>query len=168
MDQNFGERNRIYFTGHIRNDNEPNPSMLPFSGSTSFTTGQLFGLNWEHSFGGNTINTARFGYNHEYFSNNPQTAYGPNLQALLGFVNSPVAPALYGIPSLNLNAQYSNIGNGNFGTSTKHTSFQLVDNFKFIHGKHTFTLGADVRPAASSRAFSRPPRLKGSRFTPRI
>jgi hypothetical protein len=145
VDQNFGERDRLYFTGHMRNDYEPNPSMLPYSGSTSFTTGQLFGLNWEHSFSGTIINTARFGYNHENFSNNPQTAYGPNLQGQLGFANSPVAPALYGIPQINLNSQYSNIGNGSFGTSTKHTSFQLVDNLKFTRGKHTVTAGADIR-----------------------
>lgn len=145
VDQNFGDKDRIYFTGHIRNDYEPNPSMLPYSGSTSFTTGQLFGLNWEHAFSGTTINTGRFGYNHQQFSNNPQTAYGPNLQAELGFVNSPVAPALYGIPQMNLNDSYSNIGNGSFGTSTKHTSFQLVDNLKLIRGKHSLTFGTDIR-----------------------
>ena len=145
VDENFSEKDRVSFTGHIRNDYEPRPSMLPFTGSTSFTTGQLFGLNWQHSFGANIINEARFGYSHQFFSNNPQTAYGPNLQAQLGFVNSPLAPALYGIPQINLSDQYNFIGNGSFGTSTKSTSFQWVDNLKFIHGKHTFIVGADIR-----------------------
>ena len=145
VDQNFGEKDRLYFTGHIKHDDEPNPSSLPFTGATAFSNGQLFGLNWEHTFSGNTINQARFGYNHQFFSSNPDTAYGANLQAQLGFQNSPETPALFGIPAINLNAQYSNIGNGNFGTSTKNTSFQWVDNLKLIRGKHTLTLGADIR-----------------------
>ena len=145
VDQNFGQRDRFYFTANIRHDDEPNPSMLPFSGSTSFTNAQLFGVSWQHSFSANLINEARFGYNHQFFSNNPETAYGPNLQAQLGFGNSPIAPALFGIPSINLDYQYNTIGNGNFGTSTKNTSFQWVDNLKMIRGKHTFTIGADIR-----------------------
>lgn len=145
VDQNFGQKNRFYFTGHIRSDNEPNPSMLPYTGSTSFTNSKLFGLSWQHAFSANTINEARFGYNHQFFSNNPDTAYGPNLQANLGFANSPIAPALFGIPQINLDYQYNFIGNGSFGTSTKNTSFQWVDNLKMIRGKHTLTVGADIR-----------------------
>jgi len=145
VDQNFGQKDRFYFTGHIKNDYAPNPSMLPYTGSTNFSKGQLFGLNWEHAFGANTINEARFGYNHQFFATNSDTAYGPNLQADLGFANAPLAPALFGIPNLNFNANYQNIGNGNNGTSTKSTSFQWVDNLKLIRGKHTITLGADIR-----------------------
>src|SRR6202007_3320607 len=55
VDQNFGQKDRIYFTGHVRGDDEPNPSILPFSGSTAFTNGQLFGLNWEHKFGSTQV-----------------------------------------------------------------------------------------------------------------
>lgn len=147
VDQNFGERDRIYFTGHIRHDFEPNPSQLPFTGSTSFTNGQLFGLNWEHAFSANIINEARFGYNHQFYNSNADTAYGPNIQAQLGFQNTPLLPALYGIPVINLDYHYSNIGAGSAGTtvSTKHTSFQVVDNLKLIRGKHTLTMGVDIR-----------------------
>jgi hypothetical protein len=145
VDQNFGEKDRLYFTGHIRNDYEPNPSMLPYTGSTNYSTGQLFGLNWEHTFGSNTINEVRFGYNHLFFASNGDTAYGPNLQGQLGFSNAPEAPALYGIPNINFNDNYNNIGNGNNGTSTKSTSYQVVDNLKLIRGKHTLTIGADIR-----------------------
>jgi hypothetical protein len=144
VDQNFGS-DRVFFTGDIRHDDEPSPSQLPYSGSLSFDRGQLFGLNWQHTFRSNLINEARFGYNHQFFSSNPDTAYGPNLQAQLGFQNTPLSPALYGIPVLNLDYGYSGIGNGSFGTSTKHSSFQWIDNLTLIHGKHTLTMGADIR-----------------------
>ena len=145
VDQNWTAKDRVYFTGHIRREDSPNPSELPFSGSTSFTHGELFGLSWEHSFSSNMINSARFGYNHQFFNSSPQTAYGPDLQKQLGFQNTTPLAALFGIPVVNLGGGYKAIGNGNFGISNKHSSFQFVENLKWIHGKHTFTFGADIR-----------------------
>lgn len=145
VDQNFGQKDRLFFTGHIRRENANNPSLLPYSGSTTFTNGELFGGNWEHSFSPNMVNTVRFGYNHQFFSSNPDTAYGPNLQEQLGFQNTTTLPALFGIPVVNLAEGYQNIGNGNFGLSDKHTSYQIVENLKWIKGKHTFTFGTDIR-----------------------
>jgi hypothetical protein len=144
VDQNWA-KDRLYFTGHIRRENSTNPSLLPYSGSTSFTHGELFGVNWEHSFSASMVNTARFGFNHQFFNDNPDTAYGPNLQQQLGFQNTTTLPALFGIPVINLDDGYQNIGNGNFGISDKHYSYQFLDNLKWIKGKHTFTFGADVR-----------------------
>jgi hypothetical protein len=147
VDQNFGEKDRVYFTGHIRHDYEPNPSIMPYSGTVAFTNGQLLGLNWERTLGSKTVNQARFAYNHQFYSSNANTAYGPNIEAQLGFVNTPPIPALYAIPVITLYDSYSNIGigSGGNGLSTKHTSFQWVDNLKLIRGKHTLTIGADIR-----------------------
>jgi hypothetical protein len=145
VDQNFGDKNRFYFTANVRGDDEPRPSMLPYTGSVNTTKAQLFALNWEHAFSANTINTARVGYNHLFFETASDTAYGPNLQADLGFANAPQAPGLYGIPNINFSQQYSNIGNGNNGTSTKSGTYQFVDNLKMIRGKHAITVGVDIR-----------------------
>ncbi|MGA7926026.1 MAG: carboxypeptidase regulatory-like domain-containing protein [Candidatus Sulfotelmatobacter sp.] len=145
VDQNFHEKDRIFFTGHIRQDDEPNPSQLPYTGSTAFTHSRLFGLSWQHSLSARTINEVRIGYNHQWFHSGDDTAFGPNLSAQLGFSNAAENPALYGIPLINQDYSYSSIGNNNPGTSTKHTSWQFVDNLKLISGKHTLTVGADIR-----------------------
>jgi outer membrane receptor protein involved in Fe transport len=145
VDQNFGDKNRIYFTGNVRSDDEPRPSMLPYSGSINSTTAQLFALNWEHPFNANTINTLRIGYNHLFFQTVQETAYGPNLQANLGFANAPDVPALYSIPHIGPGDGYSGIGNGQYETSTKSGTYQLVDNLKLIRGKHAITVGIDLR-----------------------
>ncbi|HEY6337237.1 MAG TPA: TonB-dependent receptor [Candidatus Sulfotelmatobacter sp.] len=145
VDQNFGSKDILYFTGNVRDDDEPNPSMLPYTGSLNFARAQLFGLNWEHTFNARTINTVRLGYSHLFFASNSDTAYGPNLQSQLGFSNAPNVPALYGIPNLNFADNYKNIGNGNNGTSTKSATYQIVENLKLIRGKHTITVGADIR-----------------------
>ncbi len=148
VDQNLGDKDRFYFTGNIRGDDEPQPNQLPFTGSYNLTRAQLFGLNWERAFSANTINTVRIGYNHLFFATNSVTAFGPNLQQQLGFANSPQVPALYGIPNLGFGGNpgdYSSIGNGNNGTSTKSATYQFVDNLKLIRGRHGLTLGVDIR-----------------------
>jgi hypothetical protein len=145
VDQNFGDKDRFYFTGNVRTDNEPHPSIVPYSGSINSTKAQLFALNWERTINSTTINTVRIGYNHLYFATASETAYGPNLQANLGFANAPETPAFYGIPNIGFNQNYNGMGNGNNGTFTKSGTYQLVDNLKMIRGKHSITLGADIR-----------------------
>jgi len=145
VDQNWGEKDRLFFTGHIRREDSTNPNLLPYSGSTTFTHAELYGLNWEHFVSAHTLNTARVGFNRQFFSANPDTAYGPDLQTALGFQNAPSPPALHGIPVINLVDQYNGIGNGSYGLSDKHSSFQYIDNLKLIRGKHTITIGADIR-----------------------
>ena len=144
VDQNFGNKDRLYFTSSLRSDDEPHPSMMPYSGSLLSTTAQLFGLNWERAFSANTINTVRIGYNHMFFQTVQQTAYGPNLQADLGFANAPQVPGLYGLPNIGL-GDYNGIGNGQYETSTKSSTYQFVDNLKMIRGKHSVTVGVDIR-----------------------
>ena len=145
VDQSFGDKDRVYFTGDLRSDDEPRPSMLPYSGSRRSTSSQLFALNWERTVNASTVNTVRIGYNHLFFQTVQQTAYGPNIQARLGFSNTPSAPGLYAIPTINLHDSYSAIGNGQYETSTKTGTYQLVDNLKMIRGQHAITVGVDIR-----------------------
>jgi len=145
IDQNFGDKDRLYFTGNVRTDDEPQPAMQPYAGSSKFTRAQLFALNWERTINSSTINTVRIGYNHLFFANNAATAFGPNLQANLGFANAPTTAALFGLPSINFGESYSSMGNGNNGLNTKSGTYQFVDNLKLIRGKHSVTVGVDIR-----------------------
>ena len=149
VDQNFGDKDRLYFTGNIRGDDEPQPSMLPYTGSVKFTKAQVFGLNWERTINGSTINTFRFGYSHLFYANNSVSAFGSNVQGNLGFANAPDTPALYGLPNIsfgtNQSGQYQNIGNSNGAFNTKSGTYQIVENLKLVRGKHSFTFGADLR-----------------------
>jgi hypothetical protein len=145
VDENLNTKDRIYFTGHVRRESGNNPSELPYTGSSSFDRAELFGLSWERSFNPNLVNTARFGFNQEYGNSTPDTAYGPDIQQQLGFANSPTNPALYGIPAISLGNNYSGIGTNNFGLLLQHRQFQFLDNLKWVKGKHTFTMGVDIR-----------------------
>jgi hypothetical protein len=145
VDENLTDKDRLYFTGDIRRQSNNNPSILPYTGSGGFENGDLYGLSWERSFSTNLVNTVRFGYNYEYGNSTPDTAYGPNIQAQLGFQNEPTNPALFGIPAISLGNDYSGIGTNNFGLLLEHRQFQWLDNLKWTKGKHTFTMGADIR-----------------------
>jgi hypothetical protein len=145
VDQNWGSKDRIFFTGHVRREDSDNPSLMPYTGSIVFTHSELFGLNWEHSFSTTMMNTARVGFTHQFADSSPDTAFGPNLQEQLGFQNTTQLPALFGIPVLNMNDGFSNIGNSTGLLTDKHTAWQFVDNLKWIRGRNTFTFGADIR-----------------------
>ncbi len=145
VDENPGGKDRLYFTGNIRRDIEPHPRILYYNGSENFTRAQVFGLNWERTFNSTTINTVRIGYNHLFFATNGITAFGPNIQANLGFANAPTTPALYGLPSIGVVQNYPHLGNGNNGTNTKSGTYQFIDNLKLIRGKHSLTFGVDIR-----------------------
>lgn len=145
VDEALAARDRIYFTGIIKNDNEPNPSMLPATGNIAFSRSRLFGLNWQHSFGTNTINEARFGYNRLFFHTGVETAFGPDLATQLGIKNSPDIPSFFDIPVVSPNDLYTGIGSSNNGYTQRENDFQYVDNLKLVRGRHNLTLGADIR-----------------------
>jgi hypothetical protein len=145
VDENFGSRDRVFFTGNIRNDLEPSPSMLPASGSINFSRSRLFGLSWQHSFGPTTINEARVGYNRLFYHEGVSTAFGADLATELGIKNSPKIPAFYDIPVVSPNDLYSGIGNSNNGYTQRENDFQYVDNLKLVRGRHNLTVGADIR-----------------------
>jgi hypothetical protein len=145
VDENLSDKDRLYFTGHIRRENSNNPNILPLSGSSGFTKGDLYGVSWERTFTSTIVNTLRLGYDHQYANSVPDTAYGPNLQAQLGFQNYPTLAYLTGIPAISLGNGYKNIGAASFGLLLNHQGYQLVDNLKFVRGKHSITVGADIR-----------------------
>jgi hypothetical protein len=146
VDENVSSRDSVYFTGNIRNDDEPNPSELPATGQISFSRSRLFGLVWQHSFGSTTINEARFGYNRLFFHEGVQTAFGPDLATQLGLKNSPDIPALFDLPVIDFtNDNYAGIGSANNGYTQRENDYQVVDNLKLIRGKHTLTFGTDIR-----------------------
>jgi hypothetical protein len=145
VDENASAKDRIYFTGHIRRENSNNPSLMPYTASTGFDKADLAGLSWERTITPNMVNTLRIGLDHQSSNSTPITAYGTNLQQKLGFSNYPTIPSLFGIPVLNLGNQYQSIGANTFGLLLNHRSYDLIENLKFIHGKHSFTAGLEVR-----------------------
>jgi hypothetical protein len=145
VDHTLSNRDRLIGTTIVSRDIPLNPSLLPASASLEFTRTRMVGLEYDHNFSPNSINTARMGYNRELFHEGSITAFGPNLSAQLGFSNTTTTPAFYGLPGIALSGGYSTPGNNNNGYTQTDNIFHFVDNYTLIHGRHTFTMGADIR-----------------------
>ncbi len=144
-DYNFSSADRLTYSMIIWRDNQPSPSIIPVNSSVAFSHSGLFGLNWDHSLSPTMINEARVGYNRMFFHEGAATAFGPDLAAKLGFSNTPTTPAFYNIPLVSPTQGYAGIGNGNNGYTQTDNIFEYADTLSLIHGRHTITLGTDIR-----------------------
>jgi hypothetical protein len=146
VDQNFRDRDRLFFTGIIGDQLLNNDSIIPLSGEVKYTANKLFGLNWQHTFTPNIINEVRVGYNNLHFQDGSTTSGGPDIATQLGFKNVPQIPQFFGPPITSWsNYQGLTLGNGNSGWFQNNHIYQAVENLKFISGRHTMTFGAEAR-----------------------
>ncbi|MBV9268803.1 MAG: TonB-dependent receptor, partial [Acidobacteriaceae bacterium] len=143
-DQLLSEKDRLFFTGVIGQQSFINTSIMPLSGEVKYTWDDLFGLNWQHTFTPTIFNEARFGYNRLHFEDSSATSNGPNIAAQLGFANTPNLPEFYGPPIISWSG-YQTLGNGNSGWFQNNHIYEWVDNLKIVTGRHTFTMGVDLR-----------------------
>jgi len=145
VDHELTSRDRLTGTVIISRDISTFPSLFPNSASNAFTRTRMGGLEYDRNFTANSINSFRAGYNREFFHEGSVTAFGPNLSQQLGFKNTTPLAAFYGLPGLSILDGYAAPGNNNNGYSEKENIFQYVDNYTLIHGRHTLTLGTDIR-----------------------
>ncbi len=144
LDENLGDKDQFYVTGVLGEQKYHNPSVMPLTGELKYQRNKLLGFNWQHTINSSTINSFRVGYNWMDWRNGSDAANGPNYGQQLGFGNVPGNPTLWGVPNIVYNG-FQPIGNTNSGWTQKENNYELVDNLKFVHGKHAITLGVDIR-----------------------
>jgi hypothetical protein len=144
LDENVSDKDRLYFTGIIGEQHFHNPSAMPFTGEMKYQRNYLLAANWEHTLSSNTINSFRVGYNWMKWRNGSDAPSGVNIGSQLGFANVPGNSALWGVPDIQLRG-FQELGNTNSGWTQKENNYEVVDNLKWTHGKHSFTVGADIR-----------------------
>jgi len=144
LDENLGDRDQFYFTGVLGEQKFHNPSVMPLTGELKYQRNKLMGFNWQHTLTSSTINSFRVGYNWMDWRNGSDSANGSNYGQNLGFANVPGNPNLWGVPNIVYNG-YQPIGNTNSGWTQKENNYELVDNLKWVHGRHMLTMGVDIR-----------------------
>ena len=92
------------------------------------------------------VNEARFGVNYFFNSTGRELAFKKNVIAEVGLPNFPKPdPVSWGIPSVCMDA-FTCFGDDTEGPYVNHnTTFQLADNYSWVHGKHSFRFGAEIR-----------------------
>jgi len=143
VDEHLTAKDLLYFTGVLGEQYFHNASTMPLTGEVKYQHNRLLGLNWQRIVSSNLINEARVGYNWQFWQNGADAA-GTDWGTKIGFANEVTNAAMYTVPTLSLDG-FQTFGNGNAGWHQKENIYQFVDNLKYMHGRHTFTLGADIR-----------------------
>jgi hypothetical protein len=143
VDHVLTQKDRLFFTSIIGDQKLTNPSAMPYTGELKYTSNRLYGFNWQHTFSASMLNEFRLGYAHEYFDNGSQDA-SYDIQSEAGFQNVPNDSELWSVPDITM-TYYQELGNGNSRWHQKNNNYQIVDNLKIVHGRHTLAVGFDIR-----------------------
>jgi len=143
VDHHLTSKDQLYLTSVLGEQFYHNNSVMPLTGEQKYQHNRLFAFNWQRLVSTNIVNEARLGYNWQFWQNGADAA-GTDWGTKLGFANEITNPALFTVPTLSLDG-YQTFGNGNAGWNQKENIYQFVDNLKYMHGRHTFTVGADIR-----------------------
>jgi hypothetical protein len=151
IDENLKSSDSLFAYGFI--SREPEMDDLPLGGATlpGFAEkGQeniyQYTLAWNHTFGGTSLNEARFGYNRLNF--NAVYPVNPVLPSSVGFTGiTPQNTQAAGVPVLSLTG-YFTLGFSSSGPQPRiDQTYQVTDNFSKIVGNHTFKMGFEMRRA---------------------
>lgn len=143
VDHRLDDKNLFYLTGVLGEQKYHNASIMPQTGSLTYQRNHLYAFNWQRVITPNLVNEARAGYNWQYWINGADST-GVDWGTKLGFANEVTNPDLFALPTLSLSG-FTPLGNSNTGWHQKENIYQFVDNLKYIHGRHAFTFGMDIR-----------------------
>ncbi len=139
----------IFSYGNVQNHNpDPFPGI---AGGGSFTgdinnKALLAGLSDVHVFSPNRINEVKIGYS-RYVVDAVPFFEGQQLATQLGIpgINNPNNPLTGGLPNIQISG-LNPLGNGDWFPEILHEdNYQLLDAFTYIHGRHSFKMGGDLR-----------------------
>jgi len=102
VDENLGEKDRVYVTGILGEQKDHNPSIMPLTGELKYQKNKLLGVSWQHTITPSIINEFRIGYNWMRWRNGSDATGGANYGSQLGFANVPGNPGLWGVPKYRL------------------------------------------------------------------
>ncbi len=152
LDHQITLKNNFFGIFSYGNVQDHNPDPFPgIAGGGSFTgnisnKSLLAGLSDVHAFSGSRINEVKVGYT-RYVVNAVPFFQGEQLATQLGIpgINDPNNPITGGLPNIQISGLNS-LGNGDYFPETlKEDNYQLLDAFTYIHGRHSFKMGADLR-----------------------
>jgi len=98
-----------------------------------------------HTFRPDLINEFRFGFNH-LNSHRLNLNYNVNVAQQLDFPGVPFGPDIGGLPSIGFSDGTVAVGSSGYLPSLeRQNSYVFTDNVNWIHGRHAFKFGAEVR-----------------------
>jgi Carboxypeptidase regulatory-like domain len=119
---------------------------LTTDGSTLYTRGSQWVVSNTRILSPTRVNEARFGYNSLFNVIGQQLANVEDVDAEIGVPVKITDKASWGIPNISLNNNLSAFGNATSSPFTiDNKTFQGIDNFSWIIGKHSVRMGGEYR-----------------------
>jgi hypothetical protein len=156
VDYNLSKRDTLW--GYFFVQPNSNTDTLPFTGSTlpgfaeqSRSRSQQYTVSYSHTFGGNAINEARFGYQRfNFLAVQPVT---PTLPSSAGFNIFPQDTAGAGLPFIGIQGLF-NLGFSTNGPQPRiDQTYQFTDNYSKIVGRHALKFGFEMRRSQVENPF---------------
>jgi outer membrane receptor protein involved in Fe transport len=152
IDHQITSQNSFFGVFSYGNVDDHKPDPFPgIAGGGSFTgninnKALMAGLSDVHAFSASKINELKIGYTRYQVDARPFFA-GQALATQLGIpgINDPNNPVTGGLPNIQISGLNS-LGNGDWFPEVLHeNNYQLLDSFTYIHGRHSFKVGGDLR-----------------------
>ncbi len=152
IDHQITSQNSFFGVFSYGNVDDRKPDPFPgIAGGGSFTgninnKALMAGLSDVHAFSASKINELKIGYTRYQVDARPFFA-GQALATQLGIpgINDPNNPVTGGLPNIQISGLNS-LGNGDWFPEVLHeNNYQLLDSFTYIHGRHSFKVGGDLR-----------------------
>ena len=156
FDHRWGMKDSLFFRYSLTTESSLTPSGLP-TGVPGFGTRRVdwfdqTGLDWTHTFTPTLLNEAKVSYNRWQYRWNNQDQ-GNDINQTLGLKGAPTAYRDTGAPNLSF-AGYDGLGaDTSYPQSGAVNTFQFADTLTYIHGKHSFDFGTDIRPIKRGNFF---------------
>jgi hypothetical protein len=143
----FVESSKSQWSGRYSwgDENQANTG-ITLDGSKTITNFEQYMGSNTRTFSASKVNEARFGYTRFFNSTGTYLAYTKDVVSEVGIPGlNPGDPVQWGIPNVTL-IGYSRLGDDTEGPyANDNNTLQFIDNFSWIHGKHTFRFGGEFR-----------------------
>jgi hypothetical protein len=162
IDQNFGERTRLFFRYAWMNTNLVNGSTNPFNGYNQPVANRNFVIEYTQVFSPSLVNDLHFGRQHSTidsvnFFNTPALANAGTDLGIPGFTTNL---ANSGLPDFEITG-FMPIGGQNMSSSNWYqidTTWQGTDVLSYTRGAHNLSVGAEIRKLITLRTANNNPR----------
>ena len=143
----FNERaNSQWFGRYSWTDESQISPGLTTDGSTLYTRASQWVVANTRILSATKVNEARFGYNSLFNVIGQQLANVEDVDAEIGVPFKITDKSSWGIPNISLNNNLSSFGNATSSPFTiNNKTYQGVDNFSWIMGKHSLRMGGEYR-----------------------
>ena len=161
IDQNIGDRVRLYVRALYQNENIFGGSAIPINSTTLPYTASNYTVGYTHTLTPSLVNDFRVGRNRidtnalNYFTVNGQKSAGTDL-GITGF-NGDTRYNNPGIPEFNVSG-FNGLGNGGTDWYQADSTYQLSEQISWNRGSHTIVAGLEFRRLGTSREATNSPR----------